>query len=53
MRNKLYEANHKHNQETYLLKQQIKGLEEENTKLQEQLQSVQACKYLVAYRSCF
>ena len=48
MRNKLYEANHKHNQETYLLKQQIKGLEEENTKLQEQLQSAQACKYLVA-----
>ena len=45
MRNELYASNRKHTQETYLLKQQIKSLEEENTKLQEQLQSAQACKY--------
>ena len=31
--------------ETYILKQQIKSLEEEKMKLQEQLQSAQACKY--------
>ena len=45
MQNELYAANWKHTQETYLLKQQIKSLEEEKTKLQEQLQSAQACKY--------
>ena len=45
MGNELYAANRKHTQETYLLKQQIKSLEEENTKLQEQLQSAQAYKY--------
>ena len=43
--NQLYAANRKHTQETCLLKQQIKSLEEEKTKLQEQLQSAQACKY--------
>ena len=37
-RNKLYEANHEHTQELYKMKQQIKSLEEEKTKLQEQLQ---------------
>ena len=45
MRNELYAANWKHTRETYLLKQQIKILEEEKRKLQEQLQSAQACKY--------
>ena len=45
MQNELYAANWKHTRETYLLKQQIKILEEEKRKLQEQLQSAQACKY--------
>ena len=45
MRNELYAANRKHTQDTYFLKQQIKSLEEEKTKLQEQLQFAQACKY--------
>ena len=45
MRNQLYEANRKHTWETYELKQQIKSLEEEKAKLQEQLQTAQACKY--------
>jgi len=35
LKKKLYEANHKHTRETYLLKQQIKSLEEEKAKLQE------------------
>ena len=33
MRNKFYEANHQHTRESYLLKQQIKSLEEEKKKL--------------------
>ena len=37
MRNQLYEANRKHTREIYELKQQVKGLEEEKAKLQEQL----------------
>ena len=41
MQNKFYDANRKHTRETYLLKQQIKSLEEEKAKLQEQLQSAQ------------
>ena len=45
-RNELYEANRKHIREIYEMKQQIKSLEEEKAKLQEQLQSAQACKYL-------
>ena len=45
-RNELYEANRKHTREIYEMKQQIKSLEEEKAKLQEQLQSAQACKYL-------
>ena len=44
-RNKLYEANCEHTRELYKMKQQIKSLEEEKTKLQEQLQTAQACKY--------
>ena len=45
MWNQLYDANRKHMREIYELKQQIKSLEEEKTKLQEQLQSAQACEY--------
>ena len=45
MRNKLYDANWKNTLETYLLKQQIKSLEEEKAKLQEQLHSAQTNKY--------
>ena len=45
MRNKFYDANRKHTRETYLLKQQIKGLEEEKAKLLEQLLSAQTSKY--------
>jgi len=45
-RNKLYEANSEHTRELYKMKQQIKSLEEEKTKLQEQLQIAQACEYL-------
>jgi len=44
--NKLYEANRKHHLELCDMKRQIKHLEEEKAKLQEQLQSAQACKYL-------
>ena len=44
-RNKLYQANRKHTQETYLLKQQIKSLEEEKVKLQEKLLAAQTSKY--------
>ena len=36
-RNKLYEANREHTRELYRMKQQIKSLEEEKAKLQEQL----------------
>ena len=36
-RNKLYEANREHTWELYKMKQQVKSLEEEKTKLQEQL----------------
>jgi predicted nuclease with TOPRIM domain len=36
-RNKLYEANREHTRELYKMKQQIKSLEEEKAKLQEQL----------------
>ena len=53
-RNKLYEANRKHNLEICDMKWQIKGLEEErsklqeeNSKLQEQLQITQACEYSI------
>ena len=46
-RNKLYEANRKHHLELCAMKQQIKSLEEEKAKLQEQLQSAQAYKYLI------
>ena len=53
-RNKLYEANQKHHLEICDMKWQIKGLEEErsklqeeNSKLQEQLQITQACEYLI------
>jgi len=35
--NQLYAANQKYTRETYILKQQIKSLEEEKIKLQEQL----------------
>jgi predicted nuclease with TOPRIM domain len=45
--NKLYEANRKHHLEFCDMKRQIKHLEEEKAKLQEQLQSAQACKYLI------
>ena len=45
-RNKLYEANREHTRELYKMKHQIKSLEEEKTKLREQLQTAQACKYL-------
>ena len=45
-RNKLYEVNRDHTQELYKMKQQIKSLEEEKAKLQEQLQIAQACEYL-------
>ena len=45
-RNKLYETNREHTRELYKMKQQIKSLEEEKTKLHEQLQTAQACKYL-------
>jgi len=44
-RNKLYEANYEHTRELYKMKQQIKSLEEEKTKHQEQLQTAQDCKY--------
>ena len=46
-RNKLYEANRKHHLELCDMKRQIKHLEEEKAKLQEQLQTAQACKYLI------
>ena len=46
VRNKLYEANHEHTRELFKMKQHIKSLEEEKTKLQEQLQIAQACEYL-------
>ena len=45
-RNKLYEAKREHIRELYKMKQQIKSLEEEKAKLQEQLQTAQACEYL-------
>jgi len=48
-RNKLYEANRKHHLELCAMKQQIKGLEEEKAKLQEQLQITQACEYFDLY----
>jgi len=48
-RNKLYEANREHTRGLYKMKQQIKSLEEEKTKLQEQLQTAQACKYLILF----
>ena len=43
--NKLYEANRKHHLELCDMRQQIKSLQEEKAKLQEQLQTAQACKY--------
>ena len=53
-RNKLYEANRKHHLELCDMKRQIKSLEEERSKLQEenfrlqeQLQTAQACEYLI------
>ena len=45
-RNKLYEANCEQTRELYRMKQQIKSLKEEKTKLQEQLQTAQAGKHL-------
>ena len=48
-RNKLYEANQKHHLVLCAMKQQIKGLEEEKAKLQEQLQIAQACEYFDPY----
>ena len=48
-RNKLYEANRKHHLELCEMKQQIKGLEEEKARLQEQLKTAQACKYFAPY----
>ena len=48
-RNKLYEENRKHHLELCAMKQQIKGLEEEKAKLQEQLQIAQACEYFDLY----
>ena len=54
-RNKLYDANQKHHLELCDMKRQIKGLEEERSKLQkeksklqEQLQIAQACEYLIS-----
>ena len=44
-RNKLYEANRKHHLELCDMRQHIKSLQEEKAKLQEQLQTAQACKY--------
>ena len=44
-RNKLHEANWKHHLELCDMKQQIKSLQEDKAKLQEQLQTAQACKY--------
>jgi len=52
-RNKLYKANRKHHRELYEMKQQIKSLEEEKAKLQEQLQTAQACKYLILILTVF
>ena len=52
-RNKLYEVNRKHLRELYEMKQQIKSLEEEKAKLQEQLQTAQACKYLILILTVF
>ena len=53
-RNKLYEANQKHHLELCEMKRHIKILEEEKSKLQndksklqEQLQIAQACEYLI------
>ena len=46
-RNKMYEANRKHHLEICDMKWQIKSLEEEKSKLQEQLQIAQACEYLI------
>ena len=48
-RNKLYEANQKHHLELCDMKRQIKSLEEEKAKLQEQLQIAQACEYFDPY----
>jgi len=47
VRNKLYEANREHTRELYKMKQQIKSLEEEKAKLQEQLQTAQAYNYSI------
>ena len=44
-RNKHYEANRKHHLVLCDMRQQIKSLQEEKAKLQEQLQTAQACKY--------
>ena len=53
-RNKLYEASQQHYLEVCDMKCQIKNLEEkrsklqdENSRLQKQLQTAQACKYLI------
>ena len=48
-RNKLYEANRKHHLELWEMKQQIKSVEEEKAKLQEQLKTAQACGYFDPY----
>ena len=53
-RNKLYEANQQHHLELCDMKRQIKSLEversklqEENSRLQQQLQTTQACEYSI------
>jgi len=53
-RNKLYEANQQHHLEVCGMKRQIKDLEEkrsklqeENSKLQKQLQTAHACMHLI------
>lgn len=48
-RNRLYEANRKHHLELCAMKKQIKELEKEKAKLQEQLQIAQAYEYFDPY----
>ena len=44
--NKIYEVNREYTRDLFKMKQQIKSLEEEKTKLQEQLQIAPASEYL-------
>ena len=55
-RNKLYEASQQHHLEVCDMKRQIKSLgeeksrlQEENSELQQQVQTAQACKYLLFF----